>query len=111
MSEFIQVTTAIDSQEGAQKIAEALVSARLAACVHVSSPITSTYWWQGKMETAQEWVCTAKTRKELYDAVEQAIKQAHPYEEPEIVATPILAGSRTYLAWIENETQRDSDKA
>ncbi len=66
MAEFIQVMTTIDSKEGAQKIAEALVAKRLAACVQVAGPITSTYWWQGEMEIAQEWLCIAKTRNELY---------------------------------------------
>ncbi len=104
MSDFIQVSTAIDSEEGARKIAQALVEQRLAACVHVGGPVTSTYWWQGKMEVAQEWTCTAKTRRELYARVEQAIREVHPYEEPEIVALPIVAGSQSYLGWIANET-------
>ncbi len=106
MTEFIQVTTAIDSKEGAQKIAEALVTERLAACVHVSGPITSTYWWQGKMEVAEEWVCAAKTRRDLYGDVENMLKRLHPYEEPEIIATPIVAGSPGYLNWIGDETRK-----
>lgn len=106
MTEYIQVSTAIDSEEGAQKIAEALVSTRLAACVHVAGPIQSTYRWQGQMERAQEWVCTAKTRQALYQEVEQAIRAIHPYEEPEIVAIPILAGSQGYLDWIAAETMK-----
>jgi periplasmic divalent cation tolerance protein len=104
MTEFIQVTTAIDTEEGAQKIAQTLVEQRLAACVHVSGPITSTYWWQGKMETEREWTCAAKTRQELYKDVERVIRETHPYDEPEIVALPIVNGSLSYLAWIEAET-------
>lgn len=104
MTEFIQVTTAIDSKEGAQKIAQILVERRLAACVHVAGPITSTYWWQGKMEKEEEWTCTAKTQKELYGDVERTIREAHPYDEPEIVALPIVDGSQSYLDWIVAET-------
>ena len=104
MTNFIQVTTAIDSEDGARKIADTLVSRRLAACVHIVGPITSVYWWQRKLETAREWVCIAKTRQELYDAVEAAIREVHPYDEPEILSTPILAGSRGYLEWIAAET-------
>lgn len=104
MTDFIQVTTAIDSQEGAQYIARILTERRLAACVHVAGPVTSTYWWQGKVENANEWTCTAKTRADLYEAVEKAIREAHPYEEPEILALPILTGSRSYLDWIVAET-------
>jgi periplasmic divalent cation tolerance protein len=104
MTDFLEVRTTIDSPEAAQKIADALVSARLAACVQVSGPITSTYWWQGKMEQAQEWLCTAKTRRDLYPALEQAIRQAHTYDEPEILASQIVTGSRGYLDWVERET-------
>ncbi len=105
MSEFILVHTSIDSKDGAQKIADLVVSKRLAACCWISGPITSTYWWKGKMEQAEEWVCQLKTRQELYSDLEQAIKNIHPYEEPEIVAIPILSGSQSFLDWIIAETQ------
>lgn len=104
MAEYIEVHTTIDSQEGAQKIANAIVSRRLAACVQVSGPITSTYWWEGKMEQAQEWVCTAKTRSELYSQLEQAIKEVHPYDVPEILAVDVVAGNTDYLKWVSQET-------
>jgi len=104
MTEFVQITTAIDSKEGAQKIAQTLVERRLAACVHVAGPITSTYWWQGKMEIEEEWTCAAKTRKELYRDVEKTIREVHPYDEPEIVALSIVNGSQSYLDWIVAET-------
>src|SRR5581483_2582646 len=107
MMESILVTTAIDTQEGAQRIAETVVKNRLAACVHVSGPITSTYWWQGKMEVETEWVCAAKTRKNLYSRLEKAIREAHPYDEPEIVAVPIVEGSKSYLDWIVSETTKE----
>jgi periplasmic divalent cation tolerance protein len=80
-----------------------LVEARLAACVQVAGPITSTYRWQGKIETAQEWQCWAKSRREFYDEIQQAIRRLHPYEVPEILALPVLAGSVDYLAWLEGE--------
>ena len=100
---YIQVATAIDSEEGALKIADALVSRHLAACVHIW-PLTSMYWWQGKKETAREWLCTAKTRRELYEQVERCIRENHPYEVPEVLATPVLDGSQEYLEWIDAET-------
>jgi periplasmic divalent cation tolerance protein len=104
MAEYIEVHTTIDSQEGAQKIASAIVSRRLAACVQVSGPITSTYWWQGKMEQAEEWVCTAKTRSELYSQLEQAIREVHTYDVPEILAVNVVAGNTDYLNWVSQET-------
>jgi periplasmic divalent cation tolerance protein len=106
MAEYIEVHTTIDSREAAQKIAETLVSRRLAACVQVSGPITSTYWWQGKMEQAEEWLCTAKTRRELYDQLEQAIREVHSYDVPEILAVKIVAGNADYLNWLSQETKR-----
>lgn len=104
MAAIIEVHTTIDSREAAQKIAEAIVSKRLAACVQVFGPITSTYWWEGKVEQAEEWVCTMKTRKALFNELERAIKAEHTYDVPEIVATPIITGSQSYLTWIEHET-------
>jgi periplasmic divalent cation tolerance protein len=65
MAAIIEVHTTIDSREAAQKLAEAIVSKRLAVCVQVSGPITSTYWWQDQIEQAEEWICTAKTHREL----------------------------------------------
>jgi periplasmic divalent cation tolerance protein len=104
MTDFIQVMTAIGSKEDAQKVANAIVEQRLAACVQIIGPITSTYWWQGAIETAEEWVCLIKTRQDLYERVEQAIRENHPYDEPEILALPVLAGSKSYLQWIVSET-------
>jgi len=72
--------------------------------VQIGGPIESHYWWQGKLESSQEWQCVAKTRADLYDKIEAAIKQLHPYDEPEIIATPITAGSAGYLSWIDSET-------
>ncbi len=81
-------------------------SMRLAACVQVLGPITSTYRWQGKIETGSEWLCVVKSREERYDELERAIRSLHPYEVPEILATPVTAGNPAYLAWLEAETAR-----
>ena len=107
MSEYIQVVTTTQRREDADRIARALVEARLAACVQVAGPITSTYRWRGKIETAEEWQCWAKSRRELYDEIEQAIRHIHPYEVPEILALPILAGGADYLAWLEAELRQE----
>lgn len=101
--EYIQVVTTTEHREDAERIARALVEERLAACVQVVGPITSTYRWRGAVETAQEWQCWAKSRRDLYDAIEQAIGRLHPYEVPEILAVPILAGSAGYLAWLDEQ--------
>ena len=105
MSNCIQIMTTIDTKDGAERIAQALTGKRLAACVQVLGPLTSTYRWEGKIETAQEYLCLIKTRGELYGALEDAIKENHSYETPEIIATPIVDGNKDYLNWIAKETE------
>jgi periplasmic divalent cation tolerance protein len=100
MAEYVQVLTTVGSEEEAAKIAEALLERRLAACVQTSGPITSRYRWRDKLEQTREWQCLAKTEASLYDEVEAAIRSLHSYEEPEILAIPVLAGSVGYLDWI-----------
>ena len=107
MPEYIQVVTTTEHREDAQRIARTLVEQRLAACVQVVGPISSTYRWHGTIETAEEWQCWAKSRRDLYDQIEQVIRQLHPYEVPEILAVPVLAGSAGYLAWLEGETKSE----
>jgi periplasmic divalent cation tolerance protein len=105
MAEYVQVLTTAGSEDEAARIAAALVDRRLAACVQVVGPITSRYRWQGKLEEAREWQCLAKTEAGRYDEVEAAIRELHSYEEPEVIATPIVAGSAGYLGWLSEETQ------
>ena len=100
MTDHVQVLTTVGSEEDAERISIALVERRLAACVQTVGPIASRYRWQGKVETAREWQCLAKTEAARYPEVEAAIRELHPYDEPEIVATPIVAGSAGYLAWV-----------
>jgi periplasmic divalent cation tolerance protein len=103
MKTYIQITTTTETKEQADKIARHLVETKLAACVQIIGPITSIYGWKGKVENAQEWLCMIKTREELFDKVEIAIKKMHSYETPEIVAVPIVKGSKEYLTWIDDE--------
>jgi periplasmic divalent cation tolerance protein len=103
MSEFVQIVTTAGTREAAERIAVELVSRRLAACVQVSGPILSTFRWQGAVETAQEWVCTAKTSAAQLGAVEILVKELHTYEVPELVATPIVGGSEAYLSWLRDQ--------
>jgi len=105
MSSCIQVTTTTATKEEAQKIARYLVEQRVAACVQIAGPIISTYRWQGKVETATEWLCLIKTQESLYSELEKEIIGLHSYETPEIIAVPIIKGSRDYLSWLQNETE------
>ena len=103
MTDYIEVVTTTERKEDAERIARALVEARLAACVQIRGPITSTYRWKGAIETAEEWQCVAKSRADLFAQIDEAIRGIHPYEVPEILALPITAGSTAYLKWLEAE--------
>ena len=103
MKSYIQVSTTTETKEQAKKIADFLVETKLAACVQILGPIESTYRWKGKVETATEWLCLIKTQEDFYTEVESAIKEMHSYETPEIIAVPIVKGSKEYLNWIDAE--------
>ena len=103
MEGFIQVTTTTEKKEDAERIARSLVETRLAACVQIVGPIESIYRWKGRIETAGEWLCLIKSRREKYGVLEEAIRSLHPYEVPEVVAVPITDGSRDYLGWLRAE--------
>jgi len=105
MAEHIQVVTTTETKQDAETIARALLEGRLAACVQIVGPVTSVYWWKEAIEAGDEWQCVAKTRRDLFDAVAEAIRRHHPYEVPEILATPVAAGSESYLAWLDKETR------
>ncbi|MGQ0668201.1 MAG: divalent-cation tolerance protein CutA [Actinomycetota bacterium] len=100
-AEHIQVFTAVGSRGEADRIANGLVDARLAACVQIVGPIASRYRWAGKVESAEEWLCIAKTRGSRFEDVARAIREEHSYEVPEITALPIVGGLPDYLGWID----------
>lgn len=106
MKSYIQISTTTETKDQAQKIARYLVEKKLAACVQISGPIESTYRWKEKVETANEYLCLIKTRTTLFKKVESAIKKLHPYETPEIIAAPIIKGSREYLNWLDKEIKK-----
>lgn len=105
--DIIQVITTTASSADARRIAGALVERRLAACVQIVGPIQSIYRWEGKMETSEEFQCWIKTRAAHYDRVEQAIRELHSYEVPEILAVPVVNGGQAYLDWLRQETAVD----
>jgi len=105
MDEYIQIYTTTDMIETAETIAKRLLDERLAACVQIVGPISSTYWWQGKIETSQEWLLIIKTKRGLYKQIEVTIKSIHHYDVPEIIAVPIIEGSHAYLKWLKEEVK------
>jgi periplasmic divalent cation tolerance protein len=79
--------------------------------VQISGPITSYYHWEGKLETSQEWLLTIKTTNDRFDDVDQTIRKIHLYDIPEIIATPVVTGSKKYLNWVQEEAGGMSDDA
>jgi len=106
MTDYIQVVTTTEKREDALRIAGEVVEQRLGGCAQVMGPITSAYWWKEKVEVAEEWMCVIKSRKDLYGELERAIRKAHPYEQPEILAAPVVAGSEGYLEWLKGELRK-----
>ena len=101
----IVVFITIDTTANARKLADKLLTARKAACVNLIPKVSSQYWWQGKIEKADEVMLVVKTRAALLDELIALVKQNHPYSVPEIIALPILGGNPDYLAWLETETK------
>ena len=103
MDEFVQIQTTTATRAEAEALARALVERRLAGCVQIVGPINSTYWWQGEVESAEEYLCLIKSSRESYPALEAAIDEVHPYDVPEVLAIPVAAGSAAYLGWLREE--------
>ena len=99
------VLSNLPDREIALEVANRLIERRVAACVNVLAPCTSVYRWQGKLEAASEIPILIKTTAARYPALEQALRELHPYELPEIVAVPIRGGLPGYLAWVAAETE------
>lgn len=99
----IVVFSTCGSKEEAGRLAERLVQERLAACVNVIAPVRSYYRWRGKMETAAEWMLLIKTSRPLFGRVQALLQSAHSYALPEVIAVPMVEGSKEYLAWFDKE--------
>jgi len=105
--EALLVFTNLPDAASAHSLAQTLVAQRVAACVNILAPCRSVYRWRGAVEDAAEVPVLVKTTATRYAALEAAIRAAHPYELPEIVAVPIARGLPEYLAWVGAETSPD----
>jgi periplasmic divalent cation tolerance protein len=104
--EPLLVLTNLPDLASAEKLAHALVESRAAACVNVLAPCHSIYRWQGAVETAQEIPLLIKTTAASYPRIEEIVRAQHPYDVPELIATPITHGLPAYLDWLATETER-----
>ena len=99
------VLTNLPDRAAAERIAESLVGQKLAACVNILAPCRSVYRWKGGLQRDEEHPMLIKTTAERYAALEEALRAAHPYELPEIIAVPIERGLPAYLDWVAAETK------
>ncbi|MEO3875697.1 divalent-cation tolerance protein CutA [Nonomuraea sp. B12E4] len=109
MAEFVEVHVTVPDRDVAERIAAAVVAQRLAAAAQLVAPITSVFWWGGEINRADEWLLFMKTTAERFDELAAAIRERHPYEVPQIIAVPLVAGTADYLEWIRRETTPESD--
>ncbi|MGQ0551976.1 MAG: divalent-cation tolerance protein CutA [Planctomycetota bacterium] len=105
MTEFLSVYVTTSDRPEAERIARSVIEERLAACANLLGPIDSIYHWEGRIEHSPEQALLLKTRAELFTALSQRIRQLHSYEQPCIVAWPIVAGDAGYLAWLAAQTK------
>ena len=105
MSEFVFLYSTFPDETSAKAVAEALVTAKLAACVNLY-PLTSVYEWQGKLETGPEVAAFIKTRRALVEQAIAAARPLHPYTLPCFLILPIEGGNADYLAWARRQTER-----
>lgn len=103
------VLTTVGTEEQASLIAGELVARRLAACVNIVPGVRSVYRWQGEVVSDGELLLIAKIREGDFEAVRAAIRELHPYDQPEVLALPVSAGDPGYLAWIAESTDRDAE--
>lgn len=102
---MLLVLTTLPDEATAARIARDLVERGLAACVSIGAPVRSIYRWQGALEDAQEVPLTIKTSASAYDALAAALRDAHPYDLPEIIAVPVARGLDDYLTWVGESTR------
>ena len=107
MEEFTHIVlfiTASNSEE-AHKIAKVLLNQRKVACVNIVPRVSSLFWWQDKLDSAQESLLIIKTKASLLPEIINLVKGVHSYKVPEIIALPIVGGNQDYLEWLDKEVK------
>jgi periplasmic divalent cation tolerance protein len=104
----ILVLTNLPDRAAAERLGEMLIEKQLAACVNILAPCRSVYRWKGAVQHDEEHPMLIKTTAERYQALQQAIREGHPYELPEIIAVPVERGLPEYLRWVADETRAET---
>jgi len=106
VDEIAVVVTVVDARSAADLLAASAVARRLAACAQVGGELTSTYWWQGAVESSQEWWVQFKTAPDRVAALVEQVRAAHPYEVPEILVSTAGSANPDYTAWVHEQTRQ-----
>ncbi len=104
MADIVLVLSTFANRQDALRIGSVVVEERLAACINILPGVQSIYRWKGEIENADETLTLIKTTEQSFPALRDRIKELHPYETPEIIAVPIVAGLAQYLGWIGEQT-------
>jgi len=102
---LIVVFVTCANKNQANKIAKALIKHKFAACVNLVNPVNSLFWWEKKVDSCKEVLLIIKTKKKLFRKLEKLVKSLHSYDVSEIIALPIIIGSKKYLDWINDSTR------
>jgi len=102
----VVILVTASSKEEARKIANKLVSDKLAACVNIIDGVESLFWWEGKVDCASESLLVIKSKKEKLKSIIKVVRSVHSYTVPEIIALPIVSGDKPYLRWIDESLSR-----
>lgn len=100
MSSYIAVFMTVSDEKEATKIVRNLLKERLIACANIVGPVSSLFWWKGKIDKASEFLVIMKSRKNLFQKLSEKVKELHSYEVPEIIALPLIEGLPSYLNWL-----------
>jgi periplasmic divalent cation tolerance protein len=103
MTDKIVVLSTASSAAEAETIARQLVDERLAACVNVVTGVLSFYRWKGKIEKSPEWLLVIKSSRGRFEELRAALEKLHSYDVPEVIALPVVEGTKNYLHWMEGE--------
>lgn len=106
INSYVVVCVTAKDRSEAKTIAQNLLQEKLAACVNIVDSVQSFFWWQGSVDEANEVVLIVKTRADAMDQVISTVKSLHSYETPEIIALPIVGGSKDYLNWIDSSVRK-----
>jgi periplasmic divalent cation tolerance protein len=100
VTDYIMVFVTAKDKAEAEKISQTLLNDHLIACANIVNPVTSFFWWQEKIDRAEECLIVMKSRRDLFGELVERLKGLHSYEVPEVLAVPIVEGSSAYLGWM-----------